>query len=53
MSNFMGLDANGDRKYGDYAFFTRTQDSGAYLWNNTAAYHFHPALYLPPRMTYP
>ena len=49
----MGLDANGDRKYGDYAFFTLTQGSGAYLWNLTATYHFHPALYLPPKITYP
>lgn len=53
MSNFMGLDANGDRKYGDYAFFTLTQGSEAYLWNLTATYHFHPALYLPPKITYP
>lgn len=53
MSNFMGLDANGDRKYGDYAFFTLTQGSGGYLWNLTATYHFHPALYLPPKITYP
>jgi branched-chain amino acid transport system substrate-binding protein len=54
MSNFMGLDANGDRKYGDYAFFTLAQgSSSAYLWNLTATYHFHPALYLPPKITYP
>ncbi|GEM_PF-504930 len=53
MSNFMGLDANGDRKYGDYAFFTLTQGVSGYAWNNTATYHFHPMLYLPPKITYP
>lgn len=53
MSNFMGLDANGDRKYGDYAFFSLTQGVSGYTWNNTATYHFHPMLYLPPRITYP
>jgi len=53
MSNFMGLDANGDRKYGDYAFFTLTRGTKEYTWDHTATYHFHPALYLPPRMTYP
>jgi branched-chain amino acid transport system substrate-binding protein len=53
MSNFMGLDANGDRKYGDYAFFTLTQGTAGYTWNNSATYHFHPALYLPPKITYP
>lgn len=53
MSNFMGLDANGDRKYGDYAFFTMTQGMGAYTWNHFATYHYHPALYLTPKITYP
>jgi len=53
MSNFMGLNVNGDRKYGDYAFFTLTREAGAYTWDHTATYHFHPVLYLPPRMTYP
>ncbi len=53
MSNFMGLDANGDRRYGDYAFFKLTQGSESYTWNHTATYHFHPALYLPPKITYP
>lgn len=53
MSNFTGLDANGDRNYGDYAFFTLTQDKTQYLWDLFATYHFHPALYLPARITYP
>ncbi|QOX77955.1 penicillin-binding protein activator [Trichlorobacter lovleyi] len=53
MSNFMGLDANGDRKYGDYAFFSMTQGTAAYTWNLFATYHYHPALYLTPKITYP
>lgn len=53
MSNFMGLDANGDRKYGDYAFFTMTQGTTAYTWNPFATFHYHPVLYLTPKITYP
>lgn len=53
MSNFMGLDANGDRKYGDYAFFSLTQGTAAYTWNPFATFHYHPVLYLTPKITYP
>lgn len=53
MSNFMGLDDNGDRKYGDYAFYTLTGGNTGYQWDLFATYHFHPVLYLPPRLTYP
>lgn len=30
-----------------------TQGTAAYTWNPFATFHYHPVLYLTPKITYP
>lgn len=53
LSNFLGLDENGDRLYGDYAYHRVKALEGGDDWELTATYHFHPNGFLPPRLTWP
>lgn len=53
MSNYMTLDENGDRRYGDYGFYqVISGDSSPGKWSLRATYHFHPGM-LPWNITIP
>ena len=52
LSNFMALDAYGDRQYGDYGFYQVTPSAAGSGWVQTGTYHFHPPAYWPPAITH-
>lgn len=52
LSNFMALNASGDRRFGEYGFFTVDNNSG-YTWDLTATYHYTPIDFPVPAITRP
>lgn len=52
LGNYMRLDDNGDKLYGDYGFYRLIATGGQPAWSLFATYHFHPG-FLPPEITYP
>ncbi len=52
LGNYMRLDDNGDKLYGDYGFYRLAASGGSPAWSLFATYHFHPG-FLPPAITYP
>lgn len=50
LSNYMALNAYGDRRYGEYGFFKVTSDK---KWELNATYHYTPIDYSTPAITRP
>lgn len=53
LSNYMALNSYGDRRYGEYGFFTVDKTSGSYSWDLSATYHYTPIDYSTPAITRP